>query len=81
MRLLAVTDARPQKNWPTTAMKTKNLAVPVLTALEINLGAALTRNGSLASPKMIPAYASVSPFFGSAAIIDRFNTIAAIAEM
>jgi len=48
-------------------MNTSNLAAPVPTALEIKRGAALTRNGSFASPKMMAPYAA-SPFFGSAAI-------------
>ncbi len=33
MRLLAVTDAMPQKNWATIEMKTRNFASPIPTAM------------------------------------------------
>ena len=60
MRLLAVTDAMPQKNWPTMAMNTSNLAMLEPTALSISRGAALTRNGSPSPPKAIAVYALVA---------------------
>ena len=53
MRLLAVTDAMPQKNWATIAMKTINFAVVEPTALENRRLAALTRKASPSPPNAI----------------------------
>ena len=51
------------------------------TALEISLGAALTRNGSFGAAVDDPGVGvGSSPFLGRAAIIDRFSKSAAIAD-
>ena len=68
----------PQKNWATMAMNTRSFAVPSPTALEINRGAALTRNGSSGPPKAIGAYRS--GFSGIACVIERLRKKAAIAD-
>ena len=81
MRLFAVTDARPQKNCPTMAMKTSIFASPEPSAKSKSRGAAFTRNASPSPPNAIATYESTSSSGGSAAIMARFITRPAMAEM
>ena len=84
MRLLAVTDAMPQKNWATTAMNTRNLAMPVPTTERDQPRRGVDQEGVLSiaedDRRVDVGTWHRSPFFGSAAVIARFKKNAAIAD-
>ena len=84
MRLLAVTDAMPQKNWPTMADEHQQLGRACADRARDQPGCGVDEErivGIAEDDRAVQGVSIAAPFFGSAAIMARFNTIAAMAEM